>query len=240
MIDQVPSLCNKVDSKETFSTWAFIIIVLFFIGIFLLLFLRLPLSAITQVEIKGGRLVTAESVMKRLPTLKGSSFFLVSTAQIKKSLQFFPEVKEVEVTRYFPNKVCIVLKEKKIIGLLRSASQLYPVLEDGRVMKSAYFNLEMHDKPILEGWEFPNTTVQLACAHLSNLSKEVLSQLLRIKPVPKEPDQVEIVTRRHHRIFVRSADLSRKLTMYPSFLGHPPGTLYLLESIWFRPEKYSS
>lgn len=240
MNGQVPSLQNRVDSKKPFSFWAFIIIILFFIGILLLLFLRSPFSTINTIEIKGNHLVSTESIVDHIPISKGISFFSVNTSQVRKSIVSFPEIKDVEVTRGFPNTIYITITEKKIIGLIRSNYHLYPVFEDGQVIKKNYFDLDLYDKPILEGWKFPNTTIQLACTNLSHLPRRILSQILRIKPVLNEPEQVEILTRKHHQIFVRSTELSKKLRIYLSFLDHPPGKLYLLESVWFKPEKYSS
>lgn len=193
-----------------------------------------------MIEVKGNRLIEKETVLSQLPVSEGISFFSINVSQLQKSLLSLPEVKEVEVARIFPNKIYITILEKRIIGLVRSNNYLYPVFEDGVVMKKNYFNLEMHDKPIIEGWKLPNRTVQLACSSLSYLPKKIFSQIVRIKPVANEPDQVEIVTKRNHHVFIRSVDLSEKLKFYLSFLDRPPGKLYLLESVWFKPEKYSS
>lgn len=238
--ERVPSLCNRVDTKKSVPFWAFITIVLFFLGIFILLFLRSPFSTIEKIEVTGNQLISTQNILERLPFSKSISFFSIDKRRTEKSISSLPEVKKVDVTRAFPNKVYITVTEKKVIGLIRSKYQLYPVFEDGLVIKKNYFNLETHDKPILEGWTFPNKTIQLASLNLSKLPGYIAREIDRIRPVEGEPDEVQILTKKHHQIFVRAAEIHKKMKVYSSFYDHPPGKLYLLESVWFKPEKYSS
>jgi cell division septal protein FtsQ len=189
--------------------------------------------------VDGNHLVSKEVILHKVPFGRGTSYFSVNTHEAEDAISSLAEIKSVELRRDFPNKVYITVHEKEIIGLIRTSFQLYPVFEDGVVQKKNYFNLETTNKPILEG-ELPDKTIQLAAHHLSQLSPQLVQEIERIKPVEDKLDQIEVITKRDHRVFVRVSELHEKLKVYPAFYKHPPGKLYLLESIWFKPEKSSS
>lgn len=237
MEGRVPAFRSRVGKKRSPSPWAFGFIFLFFMGTLLVLFLRSPLSEIERIEITGHHLVSEREILTKTRFAKGISYFRISSASAEQALETLPEIKKAEVKKVFPNKVYIHVQEKPLIAFLRAKDQqLYPILADGSTLVHRPITVKTPGKPTFEGWMLPNSTFELAVKQISALPAAIQREMEIVKPVSEHPDQVEIWSTRHHLIYVRASDLTKKMSYYPSFQRHPRGTLYLLESIWFSPE----
>ncbi|SEN08660.1 cell division protein FtsQ/DivIB [Lihuaxuella thermophila] len=237
MEGRVPPFRLRVGKKHSPSPWAFGFIFLFFTGMLLILFLRSPLSEIKEIQISGNQLLSEREILRNTRLMKGVSYFHVNAEALEHALETLPEIKEAHVRKVFPNKVYIQVKEEASIAFFRtSAGTVYPVLADGSVLTHRPVSLWREDRPVFEGWTASSPAFKLAAQKLAMLSTGIRREIRVLKPVADHEDQVQMLTRRHHLVFVRAADLHKKMSYYPSFKDHPRGTLYLLQSIWFSPE----
>jgi cell division protein FtsQ len=237
MEGRVPPLRLRVGKKHSPSSWAFGFIFLFFAGMLLVLFLRSPLSEIKEIQVTGNQLVSEREILTKARLKRGASYFYVNAQAIEHALETVPEIKEAQVAKVFPNKVYIQVEEETTVAFFKTREgKLYPILSDGSVLTHRPVSLWRADMPVFEGWTTSSPAFKLTAQKLAMLPTGIRRELRVVKPVDDHLDQVEILSRRQHQIFVRVADLNKKMSYYPSFKNHPRGTLYLLESIWFSPE----
>lgn len=77
----------------------------------LALVFKAPFFNITGVEVKGDKILTKDSILKKAEVENGKNIFSVSMSGIKERLMEIPYVNDAEITRVFPNKVRITVKE---------------------------------------------------------------------------------------------------------------------------------
>lgn len=238
MDGRVPPFRLRTGKKRPPSPWAFAFIILFFMGMLLVLFLQSPLSKLQNIEVTGHSLLTKEEILTKAQLAKGRSYFSISQSQVEASLTTLPEVEKVIVKKTFPDEIYIEVKEKPIIALFQTSSheQFLPILSDGTVLTKRNIP-SSNDFLVFIGWDPKDQRFKQVVEQVAALPSSISSELRRVHPVKKHPDQVEIHSEHGHQIFVRISDLHQKIAYYPSFLNHPKGTLYLLESIWFSQNK---
>jgi cell division protein FtsQ len=235
MQDRVPALRKRVGKKRPPSLWSYVFIVLFFSGMLFVLFLRSPLSKLEKIEITGNRLLSETEILARIDVSPGDWYFTVDASRVEKLLETMPEIQEAKVVKEFPNRMYIQVIEKPRVALLKKGDQMIPVLSDGTILTRRPVNVAA-DEPVFEGWTENDALLRQAAAQFARLSLEIRREIRTVSPAAGRPDQVEIRTARHHRVIVRARDLARKMSYYPAFYQHEPGTVYLLESIWFSRE----
>jgi len=239
MHERVPPYRSRVGKKRSPSPWAVGFIFLFFTGMLLILFFRSPLSKIEQIEIRGHRLLSVQEILEQTEVKKGSSYFLIHEDDLKTKLLQLPEVERVQVVKRFPHHLYINIREKETVAAFQNHRQeRFPLLSDGTVLTKKRAKV-LEDVPVFSGWSLSHPTMRQAAQKLGQLPRDIRRHLVSIQPVPSQRDQVEIQSGLQHRIVVRASELSEKMRYYPSFYHHPPGTLFLLESIWFQPEELS-
>jgi cell division protein FtsQ len=234
---RVPSIRMVVEKRGSPSPWMVGFIFLFFMGMLLILFLRSPLSLIEQIHIKGNHLVTERDILTKAGLKKGASYFLVSRSQVEHRLKSLPEIAEVQVTKSFPHQIYIQMKEKPLIALLKTKEKrLVPLLADGTILQHRILSSFHQAVPVFEGWTDASSTLMAETAkQLAHLPESIRREIMMVEPVSMREDQVELQSKRGHSIRVRVANLQKMMSYYPFFLHHPPGNLYLLESVWFTP-----
>jgi cell division protein FtsQ len=227
---------RTAEKRGSPSPWVVGFIFLFFVGMLLLLFLRSPLSVIEQIHIQGNHLLTKQDILTKTGLKKGASYFFVSRSQVEQRLQSLPEIAEVEVTKSFPHQIYIQVKEKPLIALLKTKEErLVPLLADGTILPQRIFPSFEQAMPVFAGWTYPSPTLTETAKQWARLPESIRSEIELIKPVSRREDQVELQSKRGHLIRVRAAHLQQRMRYYPFFIHHPPGNLYLLESVWFTP-----
>lgn len=238
MEGRIPVMRQRVGKRRPASPIVFGFIVLFFVGVLIVLFLRSPLSIVTKIQVTGNHLLSREEVLHTAEIAEGDSYFGFSSGGVQDALASLPEVKQVEVEKVFPNQVYIRIQEHTVTAVYRTPQyQFLPVLEDGSVLTQRPLSSGSTSYPVFTGWAIKNPTFIEASKQMALVPVKIRSQLVIVQPIAQEKDQVEILTQEHHVIFVRASELGTKLKLYAQFLKKPPGTLNLLNSIWFVPNK---
>lgn len=92
-----------------------------------------PHFAVRDVEVRGAHLVTAERVLAAAQIPAGRSVFLLDPRRIARQVETLPEVDHAEVIRELPNRVTVVVEERKPFTLVH-AGRLHWIDERGHVL----------------------------------------------------------------------------------------------------------
>ncbi|PTX51957.1 cell division protein FtsQ [Melghirimyces profundicolus] len=235
MEERVPPLRPSNHGRKPPSVTAIFFILLFFLGVCLVLFLKSPLSEIREIRVEGNHLVSDREVLETVRLVKGTSFFHWETGKAEQALRTLPQVRDATVSKSFPGTVRIRLTEVKRVGYWAGDRKIYPLLSDGSVLQEEPWEGEV-DRPVIRDFGKGEMLASVA-AGLSELSPKVILELSEIRPGKDVtyPDLVKIYTRRDHLIRVQASELGEKVKYYPHFKDRPPGTLNLLESTWYVP-----
>jgi cell division protein FtsQ len=238
MDERIPHFRSRVGRRRSPSPWLFVFIFVFFSGMLFILFLRSPLSKIEKIHISGQHLVTTEEILAKTRMKKGVSYFSIDESRAEQTLTQLPEVKRVSVDKTFPNQVYIRVEEWPPVAIFQTEDQkLLPILSNGTILTARPYTSDRPKQPIFRGWVRKNPTFTSAVKQVARLPESIRATFISISPVANDAEQVEIKSDQQHQIFVRANEITAKCQFYPSFYQHPPGMLYLLESIWFAPRR---
>jgi len=238
LAERVPPFRIKVRDKRSLSPWIYVIIFLLFMGILLVLFFQSSLNRIEDIHIHGNHLVSKKQILKVSNLHQSGSFFYASSSRIKNKLEQIPGIQHANVEKAFPNRIKISIKEFPVIAYIqRDDGWFVPVLWNGEMLRDHPQGDLIQTMPIIEQKDRTNKTVQLALRNLLSVKKQIRTDIEFVHAVPEHQDQVRLISRYDHQIYIRAKDLHAKLIYYPQFRNHPPGVLYLLQSIWFSPKK---
>ena len=96
-------------------------------------FLSSPRFAVKSVEIRGAHLVSTARILEAARIPPGRSMFLLDPHRIARQVEALPEVQRADVIRELPNRVTVVVEERKPFTLVH-AGRLHWIDESGRVL----------------------------------------------------------------------------------------------------------
>lgn len=236
MHERIPPLRQKVGGKRSPSPWVLLFIWLFFLGMFLVLFFRSPLLKMQQIAIKGNHLLPTKEIAKAVQSQHGQPYFLVDETQLAQKIERLPGIHKVEVSKQFPNQLQIQVQEYSVLAYVERSDQLLiPLLSNGQLMHQYPQRARVLTQPVLTPEELTPTMVQ-AFKQITHLPAQLRRLIMDVSELSAASGQVMLTTSHHHRLIVRADEIQTKVPLYASFQKHPPGTLYLLTSIWFEKE----
>jgi len=96
-------------------------------------FLTSPRFAVKGVDVRGAHLVSTERILEAAQIPRGRSVFLLDPHRIARQVEALPEVQRAEVVRELPNRVTVVVEERKPFTLVH-AGRLHWIDESGHVL----------------------------------------------------------------------------------------------------------
>lgn len=238
MDERVPPFRIKVGHKRSLNPWVFFIILVFLLGILLVLFLQSPLSRIEHLQVHGNNLLSDEEIIQTAQLHKGISYFHSNLVKAKHRLKKRVEIQDVKIEKLFPNKIYIRVKEFPVVAYVQwYDGQFAPVLLNGVILPQRRTSEVIQSWPVIEKKDHADPTLRLALRNFLRVPERIRQEIEFIHLVKDHPDQVVLLSKNHHQIFLRANELHEKITYYPFFQNHPKGKLYLLQSIWFSPER---
>ena len=84
-----------------------------------------PLSKISSVEIKGNNNVSKSDISKAINVKDDSRMYTYSTSKAEKKLKENTLVKDVKVTKHFPNKMTVKVTEDQIVALIKRKINMF-------------------------------------------------------------------------------------------------------------------
>ena len=96
-------------------------------------FLTSPRFAVKGVDVWGAHLVSTDRILEAAQIPPGRSVFLLDPRRIARQVEALPEVQRAEVIRELPNRVTVVVEERKPFTLVH-AGRLHWIDESGHVL----------------------------------------------------------------------------------------------------------
>lgn len=169
----------------------------FFVAVLVVLFFRSSISRITEIDVSGNEIVSAEQIEQASEITLGDHFFGVSTKEITDRINKMRMIESTEVSKHFPGKLSIVVREQPKVGfqIAEDGRQEY-VLADGSIVPIQGLSI-MLDKPILSGWEDADPNKVNLAKTMSTISPHLFYEVSEIRPYPSEsyPDRIKLYTR---------------------------------------------
>ncbi len=113
--------------------------------------LSASLLRLERIEVKGCERLTEKDVIAAAAIGPARNLLALRTAEVAESIRKNPWVKEIEITRSFPNALAVTITEKKPVALAKRMSDLYFIDGEGSVIKKLEAGEET-DLPVLTGF----------------------------------------------------------------------------------------
>ena len=111
--------------------------------------LSTPRFAVVAVEVRGASRVPPERILEVSGIVHGTSLWRVDPAQVRARLEALPEIRRADVVRELPNRVSILVEERRPFTLVHAA-RLHWLDEDGRLLGEEK-NAVATEVPVISG-----------------------------------------------------------------------------------------
>jgi cell division protein FtsQ len=95
--------------------------------------LTAPRFAVTAVDVRGASRVPATRVLEVAGIVRGTNLWRIDPDLVRARLEALPEIRRADVVRELPNRVAIVVEERRPFTLVHAA-RLHWLDEEGRVL----------------------------------------------------------------------------------------------------------
>lgn len=147
---------NKRLKRFIFKVFCFSLIIC--IGI--ILCLNCSYFNLNKIYVYGNKQLKYDYIVSVSGINIGQNILKLNPKDAEKNLKQDQYVDSVDVTRKFPNKVVIRIKERKIQGFLVTNNQLIGIDKNGYVLKIlAYDSTKTMSSPIIEGLDFQEVSI---------------------------------------------------------------------------------
>ncbi|MBB3109061.1 cell division protein FtsQ [Paenibacillus phyllosphaerae] len=218
------------------------VLVLLFIVILSVLFFNSSISKISAITVEGERFNTAQALILTAGIAQGDTFFGTTEKVVEERLKKLPTVESAVVTKSFPGKVNIVVKEFAPVAYELSAQgELTAILSNGSSISAGSDNVV--DKPILSGWKKDDPIKAKLGMELAQIPPDLLTDFSEIIPSPSKayPDRIKIYTRTHFEVITAVSLLKDKVSTLDAVVEtQNPGTITMLLAdsyVSFDPEE---
>jgi cell division protein FtsQ len=95
--------------------------------------LTTPRFAVVAVEVRGASRVPAQRILEVSGITRGTNLWRIDPAHVRARLETLPEIRRADVVRELPNRVSIMVEERRPFTLVHAA-RLHWLDEDGRLL----------------------------------------------------------------------------------------------------------
>ena len=215
--ERIPTLREKRRRRTNFK-FIFLLVV-FLVTLFLLLYFQSPYSEIKKIEVIGAGLVEPDVYKKQSELRTGDSIWGFTTKNIEGKISEYHWVKDVNVKRKWLTTVQLEIQEWEKVAYISLDNKLYPMLENGDILKEVS-SLEPIDAPLFLEFEEEKLRKRLL-KELAKLNPTVLSLVSQINSTPSSSDPYAITLYMNDGYEVRAevTTLAEKLNYYPSIVA---------------------
>lgn len=237
--DRIPKLNEEepVVIKNKNKKLVYMILAFFGVIIFIVYF-EFSFGRISTITVEGNNLLTDREIVLLSELSRDESFFELSERTIEENILSNPEVKKVEVTKKFPNKVYIQVTEYNIVGYLVNEGKYRAITEDGRIIEKSIPVGEPVDKPLLYNFT-QGDELQELIGQLDSLAPSIMNSISEIyyTPTDTNPLLLNVYMNEGFKIIVSIQDFANDLLIYPSIVEDQenPGVIDLEVGVSFTP-----
>lgn len=193
-------------------------------------------SDVKEIEIVGAEHLSTDEILSRSEIAKGDKMYLANLGKAEKNIALLPIVESIDVSRDFPNKIVMKVKERDVVAYVESKGKYYPVLESEQVLRG--FDMVPTDAPIIhffDGVEFEGIVKSL-----NQMNAQILSMISEIfyRPNKETNSRIQIYMNDGQEIIGDLHTIGDKINYYAGMkeeIGDKKGLIDLEVSNTFLP-----
>lgn len=128
---------------------------------------------ITAIQIEGCQMTDKGDILEISTIDIHTNLLAMDGNRVESALKQHPWIDEVKISRYFPNRLTIIVKEKKPLALVAMDDRLHYLDSDGRIIAPVAIGNDM-DYPVLTGIKM-SSDKGIPAADMSQPIKDALS-----------------------------------------------------------------
>lgn len=212
---KVPAIKPARPKKRT-NRKRVILLVVFFVTLLAILFFQSSISKISEIEIAGYEMVSADEIGQASGLVPGDSFFTIKERDVIARIEELKPVKEVTIHKNFPGYVRIeVTEHERVAFTLNAQGEREALLADGTAVSLEGITVPL-DRPILSGWEIGDPLMVELCHVLSRIAQPLLDDISEIVPDASQAyeDKIRMYTKSQFEVSTRVALLEDKMQYF--------------------------
>ncbi len=224
-----------------------ILIVIFFLAILFAIYMESPLAKVKSISVSGAVNMESSVLIHDTGIVVGENLYQLPILQAEdRLLSNFPMVSSVSIQRNFlEQKVVIVVRERKVAGLLEANGSFYTILADGTILQKDTTGVGMQG-PIISttspltlslGSKVTDPGLLALCSQLPTIPQSERAELseLHVQTVAGQ-QEIMAFTRDGFELLLPLHQLARSLQLYQSIhsklisMGLAPGIINFISS----------
>ena len=166
----------KLNKRGKFAIYAFILLVILFIYICI----SSSIFELKQIEVDGNSKITKSDIIKIGDIETGKNIFKYNLNDVEKKLLVNPYIKYVKVSRKFPDKLVITIKENSEYAIIKEGASYIYIGENGLVL-SEQKDIKNKNIPLVSGIEIKNKKLNTKIKINSEKSNDIILAIDTLK-----------------------------------------------------------
>lgn len=166
----------KLNKRGKFAIYAFILLVILFIYICI----SSSIFELKQIDVDGNSKITKSDIIKIGDIETGKNIFKYNLNDVEKKLLVNPYIKYVKVSRKFPDKLVITIKENSEYAIIKEGASYIYIGENGLVL-SEQKDIKNKNMPLVSGIEIKNKKLNTKIKINSDKSNDIILAIDTLK-----------------------------------------------------------
>ena len=166
----------KLNKRGKFAIYAFILLVILFIYICI----SSSIFELKQINVDGNSKITKSDIIKIGDIETGKNIFKYNLNDLEKKLLVNPYIKYVKVSRKFPDKLVITIKENSEYAIIKEGASYIYIGENGLVL-SEQKDINNKNIPLVSGIEIKNKKLNTKIKINSDKSNDIILAIDTLK-----------------------------------------------------------
>lgn len=166
----------KLNKRGKFAIYAFILLVILFIYICI----SSSIFELKQIDVDGNSKITKSDIIKIGDIETGKNIFKYNLNDVEKKLLVNPYIKYVKVSRKFPDKLVITIKENSEYAIIKEGASYIYIGENGLVL-SEQKDIKNKNIPLVSGIEIKNKKLNIKIKINSDKSNYIILAIDTLK-----------------------------------------------------------
>ncbi|MGL5650356.1 MAG: cell division protein FtsQ/DivIB [Paraclostridium sp.] len=166
----------KLNKRGKFAIYAFILLVILFIYICI----SSSIFELKQINVDGNSKITKSDIIKIGDIETGKNIFKYNLNDVEKKLLVNPYIKYVKVSRKFPDKLVITIKENSEYAIIKEGASYIYIGENGLIL-SEQKDIKNKNIPLISGIEIKNKKLNTKVKINSDKSNDIILAIDTLK-----------------------------------------------------------
>lgn len=166
----------KLNKRGKFAIYAFILLVILFIYICI----SSSIFELKQINVDGNSKITKSDIIKIGDIETGKNIFKYNLNDVEKKILGNPYIKYVKVSRKFPDKLVITIKENSEYAIIKEGANYIYIGENGLIL-SEQKDIKNKNIPLISGIEIKNKKLNTKAKINSDKSNYIILAIDTLK-----------------------------------------------------------